>query len=91
MTAKRVEDALVEYETAGRLLPEMTELSFWYAVTLASVGREKQAEPLFRRLFAKEPFWADLLPRLPPAGLFPDDQALLKRVLALAPRTGKKD
>jgi hypothetical protein len=54
-------------------------------VTLASVGREKEAEPIFRRVFAKEPQWAELLTRLPAAGLLPNDPALMKRILALAP------
>jgi hypothetical protein len=52
-------------------------------VTLASIGREAEAAPLFKAVFAKEPIWADLLTRLPAAGLFPDDKALLARIRAL--------
>jgi hypothetical protein len=58
-------------------------------VTLASIGREKEAAPLFKAVFAKEPQWAALLPRLPAAGLMPDDPALLARILALAPRRSR--
>ena len=54
-------------------------------MTLASVGREKEAEPIFRAVFAKEPQWIELLQRLPAAGLMPNDPALMKRILALAP------
>jgi hypothetical protein len=34
-------------------------------------------------VFAKEPYWADLVPRLPAAGQLPDDPALVKRIVAL--------
>jgi uncharacterized Ntn-hydrolase superfamily protein len=82
--SQRVDEAVQQYEAAARLAPEWSELRFWYAVTLASKGREQQAAPIFRELFAKEPFWADLLPRLSAAGLFPKDQALIDRMRALA-------
>ena len=86
MTEKRVDEALTEYAAASRLAPEVLELPFWHAVTLASVGREAEAQPIFRQVFAKEPVWADLLLRLPAAGLFPNDEALLARIRALAAR-----
>lgn len=85
MTEKSVELALKEYEAASRLAPEIVELPFWHAVTLASIGREADAVPIFRAVFAKEPVWADLLARLPAAGLFPNDPALIKRIQALKP------
>ncbi len=86
MTEQKVDEALKEYQAASQVAPEILELPFWHAVTLASVGREKEAEPIFRRVFAKEPQWAELLTRLPAAGLLPNDPPLLKRILALAPR-----
>jgi uncharacterized Ntn-hydrolase superfamily protein len=86
MTEQKVDEALKEYGAASRIAPEILELPFWHAVTLASVGREKEAAPLFKAVFAKEPQWAALLPRLPAAGLMPNDDALIKRILALAPR-----
>ena len=55
---------------APRLAPEILELPFWHAVTLASIGREAEAAPIFKSVFAKEPIWADLLTRLPAAGSF---------------------
>jgi len=82
----RVDDAVVAYTAAGDLAPEIFELPFWQAVTLASVGREADAAPIFRRVFAREPFWADLVPRLPAAGLLPDDPALIARIVALRDR-----
>jgi uncharacterized Ntn-hydrolase superfamily protein len=86
MTEKRVDDALKEYAAASRLVPEVLELPFWHAVTLASIGREAEAMPIFNQVFAKEPIWAELLTRLPAAGLFPNDQALIARIRALAPK-----
>lgn len=86
MTEKKVEAALKEYQAASVLAPEILELPFWHAVTLASIGREKEAAPIFRAVFAKEPIWAELLGRLPAAGLFPNDPALIARIRALAPK-----
>jgi uncharacterized Ntn-hydrolase superfamily protein len=80
---KKIEEALREYTAAGELVPEILELPFWQAVTLVVVGREAEAMPIFRRVFAKEPYWADLVPRLPAAGQLPDDPVLIQRILAL--------
>ena len=89
MTEKKVEQALTEYAAASTLAPEVLELPFWHAVTLASIGREAEARPIFTQVFAKEPIWADLLLRLPAAGLFPDDKALIARIRGLAPAARK--
>jgi uncharacterized Ntn-hydrolase superfamily protein len=83
MTEQKVDLALEEYKAASRLAPEIAELPFWHAVTLASIGREAEAAPIFKAVFAKEPIWATLLERLPAAGLFPNDPALIKRIQAL--------
>ncbi len=85
MSEKKVEEALVEYAASARLAPEIVELPFWQAVTLASIGKEAEAAPIFKAVFAKEPIWADLLERLPAAGLFPGDQPLIGRIKALRP------
>ena len=86
MTEQKVELALKEYEAASRLAPEIVELPFWHAVTLASIGREAEAAPIFTAVFAKEPIWSELLQRLPAAGLFPNDPALITRIQALRPK-----
>jgi hypothetical protein len=44
---------------------------------------------MFRRAFADDPAWAELVTRLPAAGLIPDTpegQALVKRILSEATR-----
>jgi uncharacterized Ntn-hydrolase superfamily protein len=88
MTEKKFDDALREYQAGSQLAPEVLELAFMHAVTLASIGREAEAAPIFSAVFAKEPQWVELLGRLPAAGLFPDDAALLSRIRALARRPG---
>jgi uncharacterized Ntn-hydrolase superfamily protein len=85
MTEKKVDQALGEYAAASKLAPEILELPFWHAVTLASIGREAEAATIFKAVFAKEPVWADLLARLPAAGLFPKDPALVERIRRLKP------
>lgn len=75
-----------EYGAAEQMLPGNAEVVFWHAVTLATAGKTEQALPLFRNVFAKEPQWAELLTRLPAAGLLPDDSALIQRILAARPR-----
>ena len=86
VSEKKIEEALKEYAAAGKLAPEILELPFWQAVTLTVVGRFAEAEPIFKRVFAKEPYWADLVPRLPAAGQLPDDPALIAKIVALRPR-----
>ncbi|MCL6481117.1 MAG: DUF1028 domain-containing protein [Firmicutes bacterium] len=73
-----------EYAAAETLLPEMTEITFWHAVTLVTGGRVEPALPLFRKVFAREPKWVELVGRLPAAGLLPEDDALLARIRAQA-------
>ncbi len=53
-------------------------------MTLASVGREAEARPIFQKVFAAEPKWAELVPRLPASKLLPADPELIKRIVALA-------
>ena len=85
MTEKKVEEALKEYAASAAIAPEIVELPFWQAVTLASIGKEAEAAPIFKAVFAKEPIWAELLGRLPAAGLFPDDKPLIARIQKLKP------
>lgn len=85
ITEGKVEDALAAYSEAARLAPGNNELLFWQAATLWKLGREKEAAPLFRKVFARDRRWVELPPRLVPAELLPDDPASIKRIQALAP------
>jgi uncharacterized Ntn-hydrolase superfamily protein len=83
MTEGRVEKAVEAYGAAEALVPGSHEMIFWHAVTLAGAGQVDRALPLFAKAFAMWPKWRELVPRLPAAGLLPDDPELLARILAV--------
>jgi uncharacterized Ntn-hydrolase superfamily protein len=78
--------ALAHYSRAAELAPDVAELPFWQAVTLFVEGREDEALAIFAEVFAQEPRWARLVPRLPASGLLPDDAEKIERILATAPQ-----
>jgi hypothetical protein len=65
---------------AAKLAPEVTELQFWAAISMYTNGREQEALELFRRVFAREKRWVDLVPRLAGVGLFPNDSTKIAEV-----------
>lgn len=75
-----VDKALKEYDLAAEYYPENPELPFWTAVSLASVDRIDEALLIFRDVFERAPDLRDLIPRLVPAGLLPDDNELIERI-----------
>jgi uncharacterized Ntn-hydrolase superfamily protein len=81
--ADRVQDALEEYRAAAQMAPEIEELPFWHAVTLADLGRVDEALPIFRQVFAVNADWATLVQRLPDAGLLRDDPQMMDRILSM--------
>ena len=80
-----VAQAIAAYSAAEALAPDNHEMVFWHAATLAADGRVDESLPLFRKAFAMWPRWRELVQRLPAAGLLPDDPALMKRILSVAP------
>jgi uncharacterized Ntn-hydrolase superfamily protein len=85
-TQAKWDEAGREYAAAARLAPHIVELPFWHAVTLAAAGRLDEARPLFADVFAREPRWRELVPRLPAAELLPDDPELVEAILAVKAR-----
>ncbi len=83
-TKKDWDCAVREYGEAEKLLPDQMEVVFWHAVTLVTSGHANESLPLFSKVFAREPKWAELVGRLPDAGLFPKDPQLLARIKAQA-------
>ncbi len=73
-----------EYAAAEKLAPEIVEIPFWHAVTLVSSNRLNDALPIFKQVFERESIWADLVPRLVPAGLLPDDPDVIAKITAQA-------
>lgn len=82
VTAGKWAEAMTAYEAAARLAPGIWEMPFWQAVALVSSGRREEALPLFKRVFAAEPFWKRLVPRLAAVDQLPKDPALLKAIEA---------
>lgn len=76
-----LEAALREYTAAAALAPDNMELVFWEAVSLMNVGREIEALPLFRKVFAADKNWAILTPRLVQSGLLKVNDKTLKTIL----------
>jgi len=77
------EEAKTKYSQAAGLAPDLLELPFWQAVTLADTGKLDQAIPLFRKIFKRNPDWAELVMRLPAAGLMKDDPQILNKIQSL--------
>jgi len=90
ITEGKVEEAMKAYSEAARLAPGNDEILFWQAATLWKLGKEKEATPIFRQVFARDRRWVELVPRLVPSGLLPDDPASIKRIQALAPPQKRK-
>jgi uncharacterized Ntn-hydrolase superfamily protein len=78
----RVDDALAAYCSAAALAPEMLELPFWHAVTLADLGRVDEALAIFKPIFLLEPQWRELLKRLPAAGLLREDPQMMDKLIS---------
>ena len=78
------EGALREYGAAEKLVPDSAEMIYWHAVALANMNRVDESLPLFKKVFAMDHNWVDLTPRLPKAGLLPDDSQLIQRIVAQA-------
>ena len=82
VTAAKWNEAKTAYEAAAKLAPGIWEMPFWQAVALASSGHLDEALPIFKRVFAAEPFWKRLVPRLADVDQLPKDPALLKAIEA---------
>lgn len=76
----KVDSTLIEYDLATKYYPENPELPFWTAVSLASVNRLEESLPIFKEVFERAPDLRDLIPRLVPAGLLPDDERLIEEI-----------
>lgn len=83
LAAGDAEGALKAYEAAAALAPQIIELPFWNAVSLADTGKMGEALPIFKEVFTREPIWAELLTRLVPAGLIKDDPEMIAAILRM--------
>jgi uncharacterized Ntn-hydrolase superfamily protein len=76
--------ALREYGAAEQLVPDSAEMIYWHAVALANMGRVDESLPLFKKVFAMDRNWVDLTPRLPKAGLLPENPQLIQTIVGQA-------
>ena len=90
ITEGKVEDAMKAYSRAAKLAPSNNEILFWQAATLWKMGKEKEATPIFKKVFARDRRWVELVPRLADADLLEKDAASIKRIQALAPPKKKR-
>lgn len=79
--AQQFDEAVSLLRKAMELRSDITELKFRGTLILLLAGKEQEALTLLREVFAKEPIWAELVPRVASVGLLPNDPALLKRIL----------
>ncbi|HKK70054.1 MAG TPA: DUF1028 domain-containing protein [Candidatus Krumholzibacteria bacterium] len=80
---RRLEEALEAHLRALELAPDRAEIAFWTAVSHVAIGDVDRALDLFRRCFAHEGGWRELVDRLVEPGLMPDDSELLDRIRRL--------
>jgi uncharacterized Ntn-hydrolase superfamily protein len=71
------------FARANEVSPGHDELQFWTALALGRAGRVDEASQLFREVFRANPPMAELVRRLPAAGILPNDQALIERITSL--------
>jgi uncharacterized Ntn-hydrolase superfamily protein len=73
--------AAERYERAHAAAPDNLEIAFWLGLALAGSGRVEEGREHVRRACAVNDGWAELLRRLPQAGLLTDDPELLRALL----------
>lgn len=86
ISAKRPVEAGRAYAEAARLAPDVVELQFWAALSMYTNGQEAEGLALFKKVFASESRWIELVPRLARVGLFPDDPKKIAEVQKQRPR-----
>lgn len=79
----QVAAALAAFRAAPDLMPENPEGVFWFACALVNAGQVAAALPHLQQVYAVQPVWRELVPRLAAAGLLPEDAGLLARLVAL--------
>jgi uncharacterized Ntn-hydrolase superfamily protein len=72
-----------EYGAAEAMFPDNAEMAFWHAIALASNGRLEPARPLFKKAFAADARWRELVKRLPDVEQLPKDPKLVEAILAI--------
>jgi predicted Zn-dependent protease len=72
--------ALERLKLASAMHPDDPQIHFWTGVVSLNAGREHEALAALRRAYAADPGWLQLLLRLVPSGLVPDDPELVEKL-----------
>ncbi len=75
--------AVARFAVAPDLLPDNPEGAFWFGCALVNAGQVETALPYFRRVYTAQPVWRELVPRLAEAGLLPQEDGVLRRLVEL--------
>ena len=92
VTKNDMPKAVAAYGAATSLVPDAAtngEAAFWTGISLANAKRVEEAFPYLRRAYAADPRWAELVTRLPAAGLIPNDSAIVRRLVAEMKRSAR--
>lgn len=84
VTRNDIAGAIQAYGAATSIVPDSAtngEAAFWTGISLVGAKRVDEAIPYLRRAYAADARWAELVRRLPAAGLLPDDKALIDRLV----------
>jgi len=70
-------------EVAALVPDEATngEIPFWIGIDLLDAGQEKEAVLFLARAYDQDSRWAEVISRLPAAGILPDDRSLVDRLI----------
>ncbi len=86
LTKKDFDKAIAAYKQATTIVPDEAtngEAAFWVGITLINDAKQiDEGIPYLLRAYRQDPHWAELINRLPAAGLLPDDKALIERLTA---------
>lgn len=81
--AHQVAEAVALFDAAPDLLPANPEGVFWFGCALVNAGQIEAALPYFRRVYTAQPVWRELVPRLAEAGLLPQEDVVLRRLIEI--------
>lgn len=79
----RVGEAMEHYSNADKLMPDNEEMMYWRGITLVGNNKIEEAIPLFKKVFKKNKKWRTLTPRLVKAGLLPNNEQLIRRIISI--------
>ena len=82
---KKIDSAITSYKNGVALAPEKEELRYGLALILFLSGKEDEALPVFKQVFAENPIWVEITKRYVTSGDLPNDPVKIQRILEQAP------